>query len=52
MLLLAIVCSLLFVLDVILARWLAFVLTGGVALVFVVVWYLLPSVVDRRNRGA
>jgi Family of unknown function (DUF6328) len=50
MLLLAVVCSLLFVLDVILARSLALVLTGGVTVVFVVVWYLLPSVVDRRSR--
>jgi hypothetical protein len=49
LLLLALVCSLLFVLDIALDRVLALSLTAGVALVFVLVWYVLPILVHRRT---
>lgn len=51
LLLLALVCSLLFVLDVTLDRAVALSLTAGVASVFVVVWYVLPIVIARRTEG-
>jgi hypothetical protein len=40
---------LLFVLDIALDRVLALSLTAGVALVFVLVWYVLPILVHRRT---
>jgi len=47
-LLLAIACSLLFALDVMLPRWLALTLSGASTVLFVAVWYALPALVARR----
>lgn len=48
LLLLAVSCSLLFALDIVLMRWLALTLTGGLVVLFVAVWYVLPNLVLRR----
>jgi hypothetical protein len=48
LLLLAVSFSLLFALDIVLARWLALALAGGLVVVFVAVWYVLPNLVLRR----
>jgi Family of unknown function (DUF6328) len=51
LLLLAVSCSLLFALDIVLPRWLALTLAGALVVLFVTVWYVLPNVVLRRRGG-